>query len=428
MMPGPHPPIPFDRLPDHAVEQIPLQFQDTFDIDALVANPIPQQPNQLLTNEDGTFVASDFEGYNTSSIALGDVDGDGDLDALLGGHIQPNQLFINQGGEQLGTEGTFVVFELDGGSFETDAIALGDVDGDGDLDAVVANQSLLGPNQLLINQDGEGTFVASDLDGGNLISYDIALGDVDGDGDLDAVVVNGGIFGDYQNNTLLINQGGQQPGTEGDFVAYDLPGGALEGEGIALGDVDGDGDLDVVVANRGAPNQLLINQDGEGTFVAYDLPFPESIYSSNYSVDVALGDVDGDGDLDAVFASQAVFAPNQLLINQDGEGTFVASDLPGGDFSSEGIALGDVDGDGDLDVLVANFSTVGGGGSNQVLINQNGKGTFVAFDLDGESLASVDIALGDVDGDGTVPAVDENGLPNIAPDGLLPDMYVDTIV
>ena len=78
------------------------------------------------------------------------------------------------------------------------------------------------------------------------------------------------------------------------------------------------------------------------------------------------------------------------------------------------MALGDLDGDGDLDAFVANW-----GQSNQVLLN-DGTGTFTEapFQPPG-SVQSVAVALGDLDGEGTVAAVDENGLPNLDPSGLL---------
>jgi hypothetical protein len=176
---------------------------------------------------------------------------------------------------------------------------------------------------------------------------------------------------------VLINQGGDQGGTEGDFDRGITPeSGGGPSIGVALGDLDGDGDLDAFVAN-GDQNDVLINQGGDQGGIAGDFDLgiePEG----EGATAVALGDLDGDGDLDAFVANNN--APNQVLINQGGD-------------------QGGIEGDFDLGITP-----------------------------EGGTESSVAVALGDVDGDGGVPPADEYGLPNIDQDGLLPSMYVDTIV
>ena len=186
----------------------------------------------------------------TRAVALGDVDGDGDLDMVVGnGSGGANELLLNSG------DGTFVAASaFPGGSADTYAVALGDVDGDGDLDMVVGN-NWGGSNELLLNS-GDGTFVAaSAFPGGSEYTYAVALGDVDGDGDLDMVVGNNFdmVVGNYGANELLLNSG------DGTFVAASaFPGGSAYTNAVALGDVDGDGDLDMVVGNNwGGSNELL---------------------------------------------------------------------------------------------------------------------------------------------------------------------------
>ena len=166
---------------------------------------------------------------------------------------------------------------------DSGGVALGD--GDGDLDAVVANDNQA--NRVYTNSLsgtwGDATFMDSAQALGTGSSTGVALGDVDGDGDLDAVVVN-----DNQANRVYTNDG------SGTFSDSAQALGTGNSQAVALGDVDGDGDLDAVVVNNNQANRVYIN-DGSGTFS----DSAQALDTDN-SRDVALGDVDGDGDLDAV--------------------------------------------------------------------------------------------------------------------------------
>ena len=184
------------------------------------------------------------------------------------------------------------------------------MDGDGNLDAFVANgrgQAADRPNAAWLN-DGRGQFVDRAIDAGYGLSDSrtVALGDVDGDGDLDAFVGNLG------PNEVWLNDGagtfvdsGQRPGDEGTWVR--------------LVDLDGDDDLDAFVGN-GRDAQAWLN-DGGGHF---DLG-RQTLYSLLFSHTPALGDVDEDGDLDLV-AGRARRRPRVWL--NDGAGRFVPRDRP----------------------------------------------------------------------------------------------------
>jgi len=128
--------------------------------------------------------------YSTS-VALGDLDGDGDLDAMVANNGQPNTVWTNDG------NGTFTNSGQALGNSSSFSVALGDLDDDGDLDAMVANQNQ--PN-IVWNNDGNGTFTNSGQALGNGISLSVALGDLDGDSDLDAMVAN-----QNQPNTVWTN-------------------------------------------------------------------------------------------------------------------------------------------------------------------------------------------------------------------------------
>ncbi|HLQ38765.1 MAG TPA: FG-GAP-like repeat-containing protein, partial [Planctomycetota bacterium] len=241
------------------------------------------------------------------------------------------------------------------GIYRTTSLALGDVDGDGDLDLVVGNggiNAVWEQSRLYLN-NGTGTFTdvtASRMPAGSYDTTSLALGDVDGDGDLDLVV--GNYWG--TQSLLYINNG---TGTFTDATASRMPAGSYSTTSLALGDVDGDGDLDLVVGNQGNPGgqSLLYLNNGTGTFTdATASRMPVGSYITNSLV---LGDMDGDGDLDLVVGNSSYYSGQSLLYLNNGTGTFTdatASRIPAGYYNTNSLALGDVDGDGDLDLVLGN--------------------------------------------------------------------------
>jgi hypothetical protein len=319
------------------------------DLDVLIAN---QEMSKLWLNN-GAAIFTD-SGQNLDSIAaleLGDLDLDGDLDVFsVGGSVK---IWFNDGA------GVFTETKVD--DQECSGVALGDIDTDGDMDAFITR--IAHPNQVWFN-DGQGAFVKSDqLIGGNQDIYDFSLGvllaDLAGDGDLDAFEVN---YNGYHR--VWLNDGA------GIFTKSDQSLNVREhSHGIALGDLDADGDLDAFVSVTGTMAFRVWFNDGEGNFIDSGQQFP----SSNAQA-VALGDLDGDGDLDAFMAhsgtSDAGYG-NTVWLN-DSLGNFYDSGLRLRHEYSLDIALGDLDGDGNLDALVvnSNFSDPAVNKSNRVWLNE----------------------------------------------------------
>lgn len=386
---------------------------------AVVAFPALAQGN----GQSFTFVAEpdrlpvDTSLPDTSSIDvdLVDIDADGDLDLFVaegtaGPAGRPNRLLVNDGDGFFSDESATRLPPAVGNSSRSDA---GDVDGDGDLDIIVAN---LGPEQLLLN-DGNGFF--SDASATQLpapppffagISAEARFADVDGDGDLDVLVANENPFSPAPlgggQDRIYINDGA---GVFTDETAARLPAITDQTGGFATGDIDDDGDVDVIVLNRGQ-DRVFVN-DGDGFFTeetASRIPVVDDASRAG-----ELADLDGDGDLDLLIANSRGQAP--AYYTNDGEGVFTQEVFTHSKVTYEtltSVDLEDVDGDGDLDALFGNAGTfLSGhgflGGQNLYFMN-NGQGLFIdrtKHVLPKLADPTTDAEFGDVDGDGDLDIV-----------------------
>ncbi|MEM9002725.1 MAG: FG-GAP-like repeat-containing protein [Cyanobacteria bacterium P01_F01_bin.86] len=307
------------------------------------------------------------------SVGLGDFDGDGDVDAFVANIGINNQVLLNDGSGGF-TESAEQPPGAFGNSFR---VSVGDLDGDDDLDIFVSNVAQA--NQVLLN-DGSGNFSTSVSQPPGLFgqSTSASLGDIDGDGDLDAFITN------FGNNQILLNDG------VGGFseAAIQPMDNALSYD-VDLGDIDGDGDLDAFVVNLQGANQVFLN-NGSGVFVEAPTQPPGLQASTN----VSLGDLNGDGHLDAFVVNDT--DANQVLIN-DGSGEFTeVSTQPLGVENSIDVELGDVDSDGDLDAFVVNSDSR----PNQLLLN-DGTGIFTEAPTQPPSNSELSYGVGfaDLDGD-----------------------------
>ena len=322
-------------------------------------------------------------------VAWGDVDGDGDLDlyvANTGG--QWSFLYRNDGG------GRFTKLrghETVRRPANAEGVSWVDVDNDGRLDLFVAAIDSQ-PSLLFVQRDTGFVRVAGDPLVAERASTTMGCwADYDGDGWLDVYVVRR----DGQDDALFRNTGG------GHFARVDaapFAGSGGEGRACGVGDVDGDGDADLVVANAQQPRFVLRN-DGAMRFTRLeDGPAATTV---SYAYGVSLADWDGDGDADLLVTN--IDRPNTLYRN-DGRGRFTTDAVPplttdsGG--ASKGHAWGDWDDDGDLDLFIAN-GTYRPGMVNWLYWNEGGRWVRetrgrIATDAD----TSAGVAAGDYDGDG----------------------------
>ncbi len=280
----------------------------------------------------------------------------------------------------------------DAGS-NTAAVAIGDLDGDGDMDLMIAKSGDHRPEACL--NDGQHIFTCQPV--GHVLSTrwrDVALGDFDGNGTLDAAFSRESI--DAENAQVCINYG---PATFLCYVMHDGAAGGFYYKAVDTGDLNNDGILDLVFAAVGQPSQYCFG-DGDAFFtVCGDITATELPASS-----VALGDLNGDGNLDVVISEGDFPVPDCPCHSSaclgNGAGQFSCSPFDG-DSSEYDLmaATGDVNGDHLLDLVIAQW-----GGTNPPDVFCPGDGTGappVCFSLPSNDLEhTFDVALADVDSDG----------------------------
>jgi hypothetical protein len=318
------------------------------DLDAVVANGVEGEIGSAVwLNEGfGTFVIKEQELGFGMGLELGDLDDDGDLDIFIVAWDEPGRIWWNDGGGGF-TDSAQILGEA--GGFD---VALGDLDFDGDLDAVIAHER---DNTVWLN-NGSGYFEDSNQRLGSAYTAAAGLADLDGDGDLD-----------------LITAGWDEPGkvwiNNGEGLFFDsgqvLSPSQMHMHGLVVGDLTADGAIDVLIA--GSSNQIWFN-DGSAVF-------NQSEYRvvSGPGDTAALGDLDSDDDLDVYLAVGISGRAEDMILINDGAGGFTECENSLSTGFSSGIGLGDLDGDGDLDAFIAHGQlglSSGGGLPNEVWWNE----------------------------------------------------------
>ncbi|HET8733716.1 MAG TPA: VCBS repeat-containing protein [Anaeromyxobacteraceae bacterium] len=338
------------------------------------------------------------------SIAIADLDGGGRLDVLTAlSSSNPASSFLSARIQLPAAPGTFDAPVRSPTGLVPVAMAVGDLDGDGLPDVVVADAGA-GPAGYGVDVQYRvpatpGAFTAPVvLPLGALIPVDVALADLDGDGRRDVVVAASGA-----SSVQVFFQ--QPSGAFGPATAFAAGG---EPTAVAAGDLTGSGRQDLVVAAANGRVAVLLHGATPGSFL------PPVTYAAGTSPSaVRLADMDGDGRLDVVLADlQGVLLV--LLQSPSGGGVL----LPAATYATLGygscsIAIGDVDGDGRPDVVVANAGPLGDPGSVSVFLQGAVPGRLGIPMLYAGYWGPLWVALGDLDGDGRLDMAVADGGPSI---------------
>jgi hypothetical protein len=344
-----------------------------------IVNPKPGNtlvPTSLLTLPEGP-----------RKVVLGDFNGDGKVDLAVvatASQSAPGGVSILLGNG----DGTFqpaVTYSVGAGTFD---VAVGDFNGDGKADLVVA---LFAPgvNQVaVLLGNGDGTFQTPVNYGAGAGPTAVVVGDFNQDGKADIAVADaGGAVGILLGN----GDGTFQPALFTIFGTYPAS--------LVVGDFDGDGKPDLAVADSGGFLWVLLG-NGDGTFQT-----PVSYQTSGSARSLAVGDFNGDGKPDIAVATLGVAADVFLGA---GNGAFQPKVTYAAGVYPQSLTVGDINGDGKLDVAVVNED-----GTLSVLLG-SGNGTFAA----GQSITvgsyPASIAIGDFNGDGTADLAVADGGSNAA--------------
>lgn len=380
----------------------------------------------FLGNGDGTFrkpVVYDSGGAYPTAIAVADLNHDGKPDLVVFEECQKTLdncvgVFLGNGDGTFQSKGVYATGGQGAGGGMTSPLVIGDLNGDGKPDLIVLNRTRTGSDDGVLGVligNGDGTFQpVVTYDVGGYYSNAIAAGDLNGDGNLDVAVSVCAPTGSTScpgpgDQTVAVFLG-IGDGTFRPATSYDTGGaGYTYANSVVIADVNGDGKPDLLVGNActqqgghcvvDASVGVLLNK-GDGTFRA------ATTYAAVGGVDsLIVADMNGDGKPDLVVGGW----PMGVLLG-NGDGTFqpVKNSSSGGTL----IAVADLDGDGKPDLVgtVKGFVPAGSASSEINVLLNNGDGTFkfpLVFSSGGAGVSG--FALADLNGDGRPDLVASNG-------------------
>lgn len=316
---------------------------------------VPKTESEVFRSFDHVLLLEQ-KGETSAGVSVGDLNGDGLPDIVLAkGRHWPlfSRVLLNDG------KGGFTASNLDAAPSRTYSAALADIDGDGDLDIIVSNAA---PDRKMVYlNDGKGHFTEAGTFGSrNWTTRYVTLADVNGDGYPDIVVANRGDYPDLVNGEpgagpkvptpsfVCFNDG------KGHFPDCEALPGTESATSIVAADFDGDGAIDLFVPHRDGGQSIILWNDGHGHFPTSTKVGPAAAWIRMG----ASGDFDGDGHPDLAYIDEQKRAA--FVIYNRGNRQFGQPErLPGPPGHPYALAVADLNRDGKPDIVVGNVESPG---------------------------------------------------------------------
>lgn len=333
---------------------------------------------------------------STASFASGvfpaDVDGDGDMDVVGSAPVDDEVLWFENDGNQNFTE-RIVTNTADGSS----GVYSSDLDGDGDMDILATSQAT--SSIFWFENDGNQNFTEKVISSSAGTPSKVYTVDIDGDGDQDVLSASFGPSGTTNGRLTWHENDGSE-----NFTDHVIPG--INGTGAYPIDVDEDGDIDIVATSSVASfttfftDELLwFENDGNQNFTEHIV--------SNVSVgqeDTYATDIDGDGDVDILMTGTSNFLG---WFENDGSQNFTEHEIGSSESQPRAVYASDFDGDGDMDVLVAHELQ-----DEVALYLNDGLGSFTRESVTMNADLVFDVYAADMDSDGDMDVLSASRFDN----------------
>ena len=343
--------------------------------------------------------------FGSTAVALADLDNDGDVDLIGGGLYSTGSL--DNGAVTIrrnngnGTFGAAEIILFTNPNFVPmpKEITTGFINGDGFADiiaAVPSGRAIEG--FVVVNSNGSGGFNTPVYYEASQQTFDVAIVDLDNDGDGDVITV--------ANSSAAVTVH-ENPGN-GSFPVLPRYEVASLSDAVESADIDNDGDIDIVVNGEVDiasidPVVKILKNNGNGTFA----PAIDYTPARNFA-DMKLRDINGDGFVDLIFAPDANYPPYHFgtALNL-GNGTFAPTVVTDVFSCGDGsIDAADLDGDGDLDIVLTEEETCPGVDPHIFIFRNDGNQNFVRMpDIVLHGLLPHGLALADVTGDGNIDII-----------------------
>lgn len=322
-------------------------YDNDGDLDLAVAGGV--LPTKIYRNDGGLFadIGINLVAVSNAALAWGDYDSDGDLDLVMAGLTQEDTQWVPTTKLYRNDNGVFTDTNAAIAGVRFGAVTWGDYDNDGDLDLAIAGISADSSDVCRVYRNDEGVF--TDINAGltAVERCSMAWADFDNDGDLDLVVC-GSILDTTYSTKVYRNDNGAFVDTQAN-----LP--AMTGS-VACGDFDSDGDVDLALSGPqsagGSICRIYRNENGSFNSIAAELPTIEANC-------LVCADYDNDGDVDLIASGKVVNSFETRIMRNDGA-VFSQVNTNIGAITGRTasyMAVGDYDGDGDLDLAMSGTLT-----------------------------------------------------------------------